>query len=1254
MRHMRFIGLTGKPAQRLVAIILSIVMAATAAMAYAVPLFADGDGYTSVATAADLDAIRNKPAGKYRLDADIDLTGYISAKCTADKGWYPIGYGSPYFTGELDGNGHTVSGLWSGKGWGISYKGLFSVTMGATIRNLNIELDERGVTGGYEVGALTGDARNGTVIENCTVAGGKIEVTGGGYAGGLVGRVYGSPAVKIIDCTVIGTYTKTSGNYSGGLVGCALDKAQIIRCRTIDTVSEGTSYIGGLAGALYGGASIDSAYTSGTVAAKTSYAGGLVGAAYEASSITGGYADVKVDASYYAGGLVGTLYGSATVAKSCAYGDVATKNYICGGLVGEAVASTISDCYAQGDVKGTTGVGGLVGYFSGSGTSKNKSVENCYSSGSVAGTGTTEYGAFNGRSGVEYRGTNYYDGDTAEVSRAYGTSGSPAGASASYPQILTSAEMAQQSSFAGWDFDNVWRMADGTSYPHFDKFWESSDDSIMRDTDGDGIPDYYELIIGTDPNSADTDGDGYNDFVEFFILGTDPLDPNDPGIDASIADTDEDGLTDLEEQTIGTDLTNPDTDGDGISDYEEVYVYGTDPLKKDTDSDGLWDSDEIELGLDPLLYDTFGDGICDGDRNILQFSRKDVETHDSAITGIAVEMETNGCLERNIVIKNMHMIDMRSTDVVGIVGDPFDISVPTEFSEANLTFTVDQTKLGDTNLEDLLFLWFDEEDYNFVELDTIIDEGNSTVSTTITHFSQYLLVDRKEWFAVWSGNQFVDMAFNDLPDKPDGIGIANSLPPSKTAALALSKSFGDSNYLLVETSPLDWEQAQKYCEGYGGQLVTITTQEENDFVFSLINQGSKLEYWIGGVWEAYSTPTWVTGEPFVTFNPLVDNWGASLSGNLVTSKSYPNRWCKGRVTQPITNYTNGLSFVCEWNNEIVLLDSDEDGLPDTYETRGMPLYNGKIIYTDPNKADTDGDGLLDGEEIDPNIQSATIPQNQQIKYYFKMYSDPSINMIDSDGDSLPDDEDPTPLVAHDKRFEKGPSLDYKPSDTGVYLAQEASDNEYNTDSVSVFDKVILNNAYTNAVAMSSFPNAKKAYSHFLANTGEPYEIDTQSLMKTDNAKNFLYENLNQLIVAAEYMVADGKSMIITTKDVVAMGKEYVKFQATNYSDIGGSLLSGEMDWHCTLGNSRAAMTADVTRTGTQYTMTLNYYINDFYDWDEGSNAFGGLVNDGANYRLHQVGLAKQFRVYGIYPIKVTWSYHKLFDKDGKGPVISYL
>lgn len=75
-------------------------------------------------------------------------------------------------------------------------------------------------------------------------------------------------------------------------------------------------------------------------------------------------------------------------------------------------------------------------------------------------------------------------------------------------------------------------------------------DQTLFDSDGDGMPDWWEIEHGFDP-----------------------LDPSDAQIDS-----DNDGLTNLQEYIIGTDPNEPDTDGDGFDDGYEHTVIGTDPL----------------------------------------------------------------------------------------------------------------------------------------------------------------------------------------------------------------------------------------------------------------------------------------------------------------------------------------------------------------------------------------------------------------------------------------------------------------------------------------------------------------------------------------------------------------------------------------------------------------------------------------------------------------------------------------------------
>ena len=104
------------------------------------------------------------------------------------------------------------------------------------------------------------------------------------------------------------------------------------------------------------------------------------------------------------------------------------------------------------------------------------------------------------------------------------------------------------------------------------------DEGQVADTDGDGLTDVEEAALGTDPEQSDTDGDGLADGAEVNSHGTNPV----------VADTDEDGLTDGEEvNSHGTDPLRADTDGDGSSDGEEV-ADGTDPLVAEEVKTGTW------------------------------------------------------------------------------------------------------------------------------------------------------------------------------------------------------------------------------------------------------------------------------------------------------------------------------------------------------------------------------------------------------------------------------------------------------------------------------------------------------------------------------------------------------------------------------------------------------------------------------------------------------------------------------------------
>ena len=108
---------------------------------------------------------------------------------------------------------------------------------------------------------------------------------------------------------------------------------------------------------------------------------------------------------------------------------------------------------------------------------------------------------------------------------------------------------------------------------------------LNKDSDGDGLSLWEEILHNTSPDLWDTDSDTISDKDEI-----------ERGLNPSLKDSDYDGIDDNDEQTYGTSPLNPDSDEDFIPDGIEV-LNATDPLNADENGDGIEDG----LDGDPFL-----------------------------------------------------------------------------------------------------------------------------------------------------------------------------------------------------------------------------------------------------------------------------------------------------------------------------------------------------------------------------------------------------------------------------------------------------------------------------------------------------------------------------------------------------------------------------------------------------------------------------------------------------------------------------
>lgn len=291
--------------------------------------------------------------------------------------WTPIGTDDFYsFAGIFDGQDHTVKGLYFD--YDEPLRGIFGVTVGATIKNLSVERSL--IIGSGHCGAFVGKAYDTSFI-SCRNAG-TVYIPGSSKMGGLVGACVGC---EFTDCTNEGFIAAAESDFVGGIAGFA-ESTSFTNC-----VNTGSIYC-------------SSCEATGGIAAYALY-----GCRAE-NCVNAGEIVCELDSS--AGGIAHTFNGQIV---GCAnYGDITSRDGAAGIVVSNSYYEPqISDCYNEGHITAAHAFG-IVTNHHGSGVTGCVNVgditihESSYGMSSGAGitgyssviSGCINYGSIEGSSGL--------------------------------------------------------------------------------------------------------------------------------------------------------------------------------------------------------------------------------------------------------------------------------------------------------------------------------------------------------------------------------------------------------------------------------------------------------------------------------------------------------------------------------------------------------------------------------------------------------------------------------------------------------------------------------------------------------------------------------------------------------------------------------------------------------------------------------------------------------------------------------------
>lgn len=469
---------------------------------------------------------------------------------------------------------------------------------------------------------------------------------------------------------------------------------------------------------------------------------------------------------------------------------------------------------------------------------------------------------------------------------------------------------------------------------------------LSNDSDSDGLLDGDEINIhNSDLNNNDTDADGLHDGFEILYGFSVLLDDG-----AALLDSDNDGLTSLEEFNLTTNPLIADTDNDEVNDGDEVNTHGTNPLLSDTDNDGMDDGWELTFSLNPLLDDSQDDLDSDTWSNLKEYQYQTDPTDILSFPNVVESYSINAT-------GDLYLIDL----VTGL-----------------------ETLIGNTTLTEVSGLTFGNNRILYA-VDSLTDSLYS-INTTNAEIVLigYLGIDIRQVGLAFDNNNTLFMINTDeqrlyrinvLTGSTQLIGVSqanniDSLSWDGIALWALSSNYTNNLYRL------DRNTAQATLVA---SLINITLTKQSGLATN--NNGDLIGIDEDGL--IFSIDK-ISGE-------------ATVIHQLSTGfKSLAIDWLLDSDNDELPDFWEDLYNLNKNSNTDSLIDTDGDSLNNLSEYRSR---------TNPLVIDTDLDGLSDGEEVqtyqtNPLLIDSDFDELSDYIEVITLLTDP-LN-VDSDEDGLND------------------------------------------------------------------------------------------------------------------------------------------------------------------------------------------------------------------------------------------------------------